>query len=70
MQEAFVAALLAVARRMRFSLGEIDDLMEEMGDGWIGVIDSEKDDLSKNMLWREIRKQVDILRDGMEEKKM
>lgn len=72
-QEAFVAALLAIAR-----VGSDDDsLAETMGvltvdlkDDWIGVIDGSKDgddSLEDNVLWAEIQKQIEILRQGLDE---
>jgi len=66
-QEAFVAALLAIARQDKSA--KDGDWMEEMGDGWIGVLGGGNDDgLDKNVLWLEMKKQVKILREGMEEK--
>ncbi|KAI1209566.1 P-loop containing nucleoside triphosphate hydrolase protein [Annulohypoxylon truncatum] len=67
MQEAFVAALLAIART-----GEGIDpnyelpLTQEMNDGWVGVLGGD-DDLDGLVLWKEIKKQVAILRESMEE---
>ncbi|KAJ0109109.1 ATPase [Diaporthe amygdali] len=61
MQEAFVAALLAIARGK-------EDKPEELEDGWVDVLDSEDGDgdLDKNMLWIEIQKQIEILRHGID----
>ncbi|KAK2055328.1 ATPase [Colletotrichum caudatum] len=69
-QEAFVAALLAIA--CRSGRGGRDDgvqaLTEQLEDGWLRVVDaSEDEDLGKLVLWVEIKKQIEILRDGMEE---
>ncbi len=68
MQEAFVAALLVIARQTKSS-DEVEVLAEEMDNGWVGVLNGWKDDLEKNVLWREIKKQIEILREGMEEKR-
>jgi hypothetical protein len=64
-----VAALIAIARgsdeAMRWASAEDD----EIEDGWVGVAGSEDDgDLDGLVLWTEIKKQVAILREGMEEK--
>ncbi len=70
MQEAFVAALLAIARRSP-GFQEIEGvLIHEMDDGWVGVAggSNDDDDLDDLILWVEIKKQVKILREGMEEK--
>jgi hypothetical protein len=71
MQEAFVAALLAVARN-----DKSDDAKSETGvptvelaDDWVGVVDKaigDDLDLEKFILWVEIRKQIAILREGLE----
>ncbi|KAF5664361.1 atp-dependent zn protease [Fusarium heterosporum] len=68
-QEAFVASLLAIARRPKGDLSETT--CEE---SWILVSDDrtsgaalEKDDLDKLELWIEIRKQVKILREGIKD---
>lgn len=72
MQEAFVAALLAIAR----SKTGADELARKMGvltvdlkDDWIGVIgkSDSNDGLENNILWVEIQKQIEILRQGMNE---
>jgi len=73
-QEAFVAALLALARQEKGAAqGAAQGAagwMEEMGDGWVGVLGSNKSDgLEKNALWIEMKKQIKILREGMEEEK-
>jgi transitional endoplasmic reticulum ATPase len=68
-QEAFVAALLAIAGRSKEKLTKPSCV-----DAWILVADDqvseeirEADDLNKLELWVEIRKQVKILREGMED---
>jgi len=89
MQEAFVAALLAIARKSdsdesyeavspegsekgwvdidavdRFGSGsEEDDEEDDHDDG-----DDDDDDLDEYVLWVEMKKQVKILREGMEDK--
>lgn len=72
MQEAFVAALLAIAR----SSTGTDEMAHKMGvltvelkDDWIGVIgkSEDNDSLDDNVLWVEIQKQIEILRQGMAE---
>ncbi|TFB07550.1 putative ATPase YjoB [Trichoderma ghanense] len=84
MQEAFVAALLAIARREKpdddDGDGEgVDETMvrtvDLSDDGWVQVLDQdekpvEDDDpeLDDLPLWVEIKKQVAILREGMEDK--
>ena len=61
-QEAFVAALLAIAR----SEDEGSDSETEANeDGWV-LTKSRNDELSGLPLWVEIQKQVKILREGME----
>ncbi|KAI1859518.1 uncharacterized protein JN550_012036 [Neoarthrinium moseri] len=67
MQEAFVAALLAIARRSDTRGSSIVGFMEDLGDDWVGVGGGDQD-LSRLPLWVEIKKQVQILREGMEEK--
>ncbi|KAI1075404.1 ATPase [Whalleya microplaca] len=70
MQEAFVAALLAIARKTGGGGRHSEELTRDMGDGWLGVCalgdDSGLDELA---LWVEIKKQIEILREGMEEGK-
>lgn len=63
-QEAFVAALLVIATRTK----ERDPGKgEDIGDGWVGVAKlDDDDDLEGLILWVEIKKQIEILRDGME----
>ncbi|KAI0594565.1 ATPase [Biscogniauxia sp. FL1348] len=81
MQEAFVAALLAIARRSG-SRGGNDEKEGERDndDGWVDVCTVEEasndgdgdgdgnddEDLKGLVLWGEIKKQVKILREGME----
>lgn len=60
-QEAFVAALLVIARDAKEPDYESGD--EE---GWVAVVDD--DDLEQLILWVEIKRQVAILREGMEKK--
>ncbi|KAL7621966.1 hypothetical protein AAE478_007467 [Parahypoxylon ruwenzoriense] len=70
MQEAFVAALLAIARKGKEMdpSGE-EPFTEEMGDGWVGVLggdnDNDDDDLNGLVLWVEIKKQIAILRESI-----
>lgn len=71
MQEAFVASLLAIARESkRFKPGE-ESLTEELSDDWVGVLGGGdgNHDLEKLILWVEMKKQVAILREGMDNKK-
>jgi hypothetical protein len=76
-QEAFVAALLAIARDgngalLDYELAGGDEIEIEIEDGWVGVTEPEggdDDDLNGLVLWTEIKKQVSILREGMEEKR-
>ncbi|TDZ67934.1 putative ATPase YjoB [Colletotrichum trifolii] len=70
-QEAFVAALLALAGRAKSSPRDaVEALTEQLEDDWLGVVDAAAadEDLEKLVLWVEIKKQVEILRGGMEEK--
>ncbi|KAL7951822.1 P-loop containing nucleoside triphosphate hydrolase protein [Trichoderma barbatum] len=78
MQEAFVASLLALARNEK--PGEDDDDAEDSAmvmtvdlaeDDWVKVLDrpvEESPELDELALWVEIKKQVSILREGMEDK--
>lgn len=70
-QEAFVAALLAVARKKaeRASGRRVsEELTEELNDGWVGIRGrGESGGLEGNVLWEEIQKQVKILRENMDE---
>lgn len=81
MQEAFVAALLAIARKSDSnghgvaSPGGSEDewVGVDTDDEYDGVIDDDgddddDDDLDKYVLWVEMKKQVAILREGMEDK--
>jgi transitional endoplasmic reticulum ATPase len=65
MQEAFVAALLALARDGVTAAVESEDDDSD----WVGVCHVGDDDLEKLPLWVEIQKQVAILREGMDEEK-
>lgn len=78
MQEAFVAALLAIAR----SAGDDDEKNEQddamvmtvdlAEDDWVRVLDKpveDEPDLDELPLWIELKKQIAILREGMEEQK-
>jgi hypothetical protein len=76
MQEAFVAALLAIAGKAEDDEGTgvaaHVTLTEELGEDWIGVgmlgLDDHKHGgLDKYILWVEIEKQIKILRDGMKD---
>lgn len=68
MQEAFVAALLAIARRSERQVSEEEEFTEDLGDGWLSVHSLGDDsDLNKLVLWVEIKRQVEILREGMDE---
>jgi SpoVK/Ycf46/Vps4 family AAA+-type ATPase len=81
MQEAFVAALLTIATKSDSSshrAGSHEDGADE--DEWVGVeaneddddsdddSDDDDDDLDEFVLWVEMKKQVAILREGMDEK--
>ncbi|KAL7791986.1 P-loop containing nucleoside triphosphate hydrolase protein [Trichoderma ceciliae] len=79
MQEAFVAALLAIARNEEPGEGEDDDALDDAmvmtvdlaEDDWVKVLDKpaeESPELDELALWIEIKKQIAILREGMEEK--
>ena len=61
MNEAFVATLLAIARRE--DDGELDDEFEEVGE-----YDKNKndDDIEDLILWKEMKRQVRILREDMD----
>ncbi|CRK34848.1 hypothetical protein BN1708_019633, partial [Verticillium longisporum] len=62
-QEAFVAALLALARRGS-GAGE-RRTSGASADAWIVVSDDAGDGLDKLVLWVEIQKQIEILREGI-----
>lgn len=69
MQEAFVAALLAIARREKgIDFSYEKPLMQEMNDDWVAVLEGDHDDLDDLILWVEIKKQVAILRESMKQK--
>ncbi|KAI1261933.1 P-loop containing nucleoside triphosphate hydrolase protein [Xylariaceae sp. FL1019] len=72
MQEAFVAALLAIARRSGDrERQEEKSLTRDVGDGWLDVrsVDGNDggDELDGNVLWVEMQKQIEILREGLGE---
>ncbi len=77
MQEAFVAALLAIARSEGDDHDESSPSDDEYGvatvdlaDEWVGVVDpvSRDDvDLEHLKLWVEIKKQIAILREGIKD---
>ncbi|OTB01277.1 hypothetical protein M426DRAFT_323553 [Hypoxylon sp. CI-4A] len=68
MQEAFVAALLALARQGKGAgVSREEPLMQDLKDDWVGVLEGDHDDLNDLVLWVEIKKQVAILRDSMKE---
>ncbi|KAI0147217.1 ATPase [Xylariaceae sp. FL1272] len=71
MQEAFVAALLAIARRSGDAERQREkSLTRDVGDGWLDVhsVAGQNDDgLDDNTLWVEIKKQIAILREGLED---
>jgi hypothetical protein len=69
-QEAFVAALIVIARDSE-GLGQWESAKDDaIKEGWVEVAESEDDDdLDDLVLWVEIKKQVAILREGMEEKR-
>lgn len=69
-QEAFVAALLVIARDAEDILKYEPSDGDDMEDDWVGVAKPGRaaDDLDDLVLWVEIKKQVAILREGMEEK--
>ncbi|TQS32254.1 hypothetical protein Golomagni_07437, partial [Golovinomyces magnicellulatus] len=72
MQEAFVASLLAIAGRERSNdlADEFGVLTVDMKDDWVGVIgksDDDDKDLDGLALWVEIKKQIEILREGMKD---
>lgn len=81
MQEAFVAALLAIARSggdddEDDENNEQDDAMvmtvDLAEDDWVQVLDKpaeDNPDLDELPLWIELKKQIAILREGMEEQK-
>ncbi|KAI1631101.1 ATPase [Biscogniauxia mediterranea] len=72
MQEAFVAALLAIARKSGSSISGSNGDTEDDDNGWVNVCavggggSDDDEDLKGLVLWVEIKKQVQILREGME----
>lgn len=65
-QEAFVATLLAIARASQSERTSVPKIaMLSLEDGWVSVDD---DPLDKYLLWVEMKKQVAILREGMDDK--
>lgn len=71
MQEAFVAALLAIARNEKPEDAKSENGVStvELTDDWVGIVDKaigDDLDLEKFILWVEIRKQIAILREGLE----
>jgi transitional endoplasmic reticulum ATPase len=68
-QEAFVAALLAIARRDKTSAPDSNSLTADLNDEWVDVLVEArvKKDLDKLVLWVELKKQIAILREGLEE---
>ena len=72
MQEAFVATLVSIAAREGQDVekwaGPEDELVGlKIEDGKDGD-DDDDDDLKDLLLWKEIKKQIQILRDEMDEK--
>jgi transitional endoplasmic reticulum ATPase len=70
MQEAFVAALLAIAADENGKLNDISQSFElvTMDDFDLGTSEEDGDkDLDKYVLWREIKRQIKILRKDLEE---
>ncbi|KAK6209443.1 hypothetical protein LQW54_006296 [Pestalotiopsis sp. IQ-011] len=69
MQEAFVAALLALARKSeKRDEKKKTDFMKDLEDDWVGVaVDDDGGDLDELVLWVEIKKQIQILREGIKE---
>ncbi|KAF4990602.1 hypothetical protein FGRMN_8361 [Fusarium graminum] len=68
-QEAFVASLLAIARRSKVNSSETtcDGSWVLVSDRQTSGVVPDKDDLNKLELWIEIRKQVKILRAGIKD---
>ncbi|ETS76622.1 hypothetical protein PFICI_12009 [Pestalotiopsis fici W106-1] len=72
MQEAFVAALLALARKSDEGRGKKQkkEFMKDLEDEWVGIaIDDDDDNLDDLVLWVEIKKQINVLREGIKESK-
>ncbi|KAK4119408.1 P-loop containing nucleoside triphosphate hydrolase protein [Parathielavia appendiculata] len=69
-QEAFVAALIVIARDSNGLVALSPTHHDGLEDGWVGIPKFEDDDdLDGLVLWVEIKKQVAILREGMEEER-
>lgn len=68
-QEAFVAALLAIAKRTEKSRPSGQRLGGDIDDEWVGVGCDDDDDLDCLVLWVEIKKQIEILREGIDKDK-
>jgi transitional endoplasmic reticulum ATPase len=70
MQEAFVASLLAIARRGEDSKSHLSTLSSD-ADEWVDVMARTEitRDLDKLELWVEIKKQVALLREGLDAEK-
>lgn len=68
-----MAALLAIARRSKSAVSEeeeAEEITEDLGDGWLSIQSVGDDNgLNKLVLFVEIKKQVEILREGMDEGK-
>lgn len=73
MQEAFVAALLAIARKKGEKEGKTRvsvELTDDMGEGWLGVRGRAEDGLDDNVLWIEIQAQIKNLRENMDDQSL
>ncbi|KAK8124414.1 uncharacterized protein PG998_000173 [Apiospora kogelbergensis] len=80
MQEAFVAALLAIAQKNKKDKGKMKQRSSswssvrsyfntrDLSDGWVGVVGGSGEDFEDLVLWVEIKKQIKILREGMDDK--
>lgn len=66
MQEAFVAALLAIARKSNEQKDGGTLSPDGMDEDWIGIISDDDEELDKFVLWKEIKKQIEVLRKGLE----
>ncbi|RYC86335.1 hypothetical protein BFJ63_vAg10858 [Fusarium oxysporum f. sp. narcissi] len=68
-QEAFVATLLAIARRSKTkpTVGGSEEAWVLVSDDFGDALASDKGDLDRLELWVEIKKQIKILREGIEE---
>ncbi|KAK1752006.1 putative ATPase [Echria macrotheca] len=65
-QEAFVAALLAIARDAK---GDDERAEKDGEDGWVQLATTTDDELDDLVLWVEIQKQVAILRESIDRNK-